>query len=87
MPCAARNELCGPDSSEKIFLSCVRRFRTLFEALADKLPEAMVQMGRSPKGTCEIDCHLHLKVVAGLTGGDADDLQGEPALIPLTVHP
>ena len=32
-------------------------------------------------------CHIHRRVVAGLTGGDADDLRGEPALIPLTVHP
>ena len=43
--------------------------------------------GRSPQGPSEIDCHLHLGVVAGLTGGDADNLRGEPALIPLTMHP
>ena len=35
----------------------------------------------------KIDCHVHRRVVAGLTGGDADDLLGEPALIPLRVHP
>ena len=37
--------------------------------------------------TVKIDCHVHRRVVAGLTSGDADDLLGEPALIPLRVHP
>ena len=44
------------------------------------------QMGGSLLGPSGIDCHVHRRVVAGLTGGDADDLRGEPALIPL-VHP
>ncbi len=52
----------------------------------------MVQCGEAIKGgslpgPSEIDCHVHRGVVAGLTGGDADDLRDEPALIPLRVHP
>ena len=43
-------------------------------------------MGGSLLVPLEIDCHVHRGVVAGLTGGDADDLRGEPALIPL-VYP
>ena len=35
----------------------------------------------------EIDCHVHRGVVAGLAGSDANNLRGEPALIPLRVHP
>ena len=38
-------------------------------------------MGRTPKVPPKIDCHVHLRVVAGLTGGNANDLRDEPALI------
>ena len=40
-------------------------------------------MGGSLLVPLEIDCHVHCGVVSGLTGGDADDLLGEPALISL----
>ena len=47
----------------------------------------VVKWGGVSLVTVKIDCHVHRRVVAGLSGGDADDLLGEPALIPLRVHP
>ena len=42
--------------------------------------------GGVPKVPPKIDCHIHHRVSAGRTGGGADDLRGETALVPPTEH-